>query len=67
MKVGFIGLGLMGNPMAKNILKAGFDLTVYNRTKSKTNELKQLGAAVAASPQDLAATNDVIITMVTCP
>ena len=67
MKVGFIGLGLMGNPMAKNILKAGFDLTVYNRTKSKTNELKQLGAAVAASPQDLAATNDVIITMVTAP
>lgn len=67
MKIGFIGLGLMGNPMAKNILKAGFDLTVYNRTKSKTKELKQLGASVAASPKDLAQNSEVIITMVTGP
>lgn len=57
----------MGNPMAKNILKAGFKLTVYNRTKSKTKELKNLGAKVAASPQDLAKNTDVIITMVTGP
>lgn len=67
MKIGFIGLGLMGNPMAKNILKAGFDLTVYNRTLSKTKELKQLGATVAATPQDLAQNSEVIITMVTGP
>lgn len=67
MKVGFIGLGLMGNPMAKNILKSGFELTVYNRTKTKTAELKKLGAAVADSPKTLAANSDVIITMVTAP
>lgn len=67
MKIGFIGLGLMGNPMAKNILKAGFELTVYNRTKNKTTELKKLGAKVAALPQELAVNSDVIITMVTAP
>lgn len=65
MKVGFIGLGLMGNPMAKNILKNGFDLTVYNRTPSKTKELKKLGARVTLTPQELAKTTDVIICMIT--
>lgn len=67
MKVGFIGLGLMGNLMAKNILKSGFPLTVYNRTRSKTNELKNLGAHIAESPKDLAKWADLIITMVTGP
>lgn len=67
MKVGFIGMGLMGAPMAKNILKKGFDLTVYNRTKSKTIELQKLGAKVANSPKDLASNVEVIITMVTGP
>lgn len=67
MKIGFIGLGLMGNPMAKNILKAGFELTVYNRTKAKTAELKKLGSKVAASPEELATASDVVITMVTGP
>lgn len=65
MKIGFIGLGLMGNPMAKNILKNGFDLTVYNRTPTKTKELQKLGAKVAVSPKELAKQSDVIITMVT--
>jgi 3-hydroxyisobutyrate dehydrogenase len=65
MRVGFIGLGLMGNPMAKNILKAGFQLTVYNRTGSKTEELKGLGARAASSPRELAEISDVVITMVT--
>jgi 3-hydroxyisobutyrate dehydrogenase-like beta-hydroxyacid dehydrogenase len=64
-KVGFIGLGLMGNPMAKNILKKGFSLTVYNRTKEKTVDLVSLGALVADSPAVLAKEVDVIITMVT--
>jgi 3-hydroxyisobutyrate dehydrogenase len=66
-KVGVIGLGLMGNPMAKNILKAGFPVTVYNRTSSKTAELKKLGALVAKSPAELAKHVDVVITMVTAP
>lgn len=67
LRIGFIGLGLMGSPMAKNILRKGFPLTVYNRTISKTKELKKLGATVANTPSELAATSDVIITMVTGP
>lgn len=41
LKIGFIGLGLMGKPMALNILKAGFPLSVYNRTKTKTEEFRK--------------------------
>lgn len=57
----------MGKPMAKNILKQGFSLVVYNRTRSKTKELERLGARVASSPQTMAATVDLVITMVTGP
>ncbi|MEK6943206.1 MAG: NAD(P)-dependent oxidoreductase [Nanoarchaeota archaeon] len=67
MKIGFIGLGLMGNPMAKNILKSKFYLSVYNRTSSKTTELKKLGAIVCKTPKEIADNSDVIITMVTGP
>lgn len=65
--VGFMGLGLMGKPMAQNILKAGYPLTVYNRTRDKTRELEQAGAKVAATPRDAARGADVIITMVSDP
>ena len=65
MNIGFIGLGLMGNPMAKNILKKNFSLAVYNRTPVKTKELQKLGASVVKSPAELAKISDVIITMVT--
>lgn len=64
-KVGFIGLGLMGAPMAKNILKNGFDVSVYNRTPSRTVEFKKLDVKVAKTPSELTRTVDVIITMVT--
>lgn len=67
LRIGFIGLGLMGQPMAKNILKKGFPLVVYNRTVSKTSELKKLGASVAKTPKELASEVDVVITMVTGP
>jgi 3-hydroxyisobutyrate dehydrogenase len=67
LRVGFIGLGLMGSPMAKNILKAGYPLIVYNRTPAKTNELKKLGAEVGHSPAEVGARSDVVITMVTGP
>ncbi len=67
MRVGFIGLGLMGNPMAKNIYKAGFSLGVYNRTKSKTVEFKKRGIPVYPSPLELAKHSDVIISMITGP
>ena len=63
--IGFIGLGIMGEPMAKNLIKAGFDLIVYNRTKSKTDSLKQLGAIVASSPAEIANNSKYIITMLT--
>lgn len=62
-RVGFIGLGLMGGPMAANIARAGYPLTVYNRTASKTESLRELGARVAASPKEAAEYSDVVVTM----
>lgn len=67
LRVGFIGLGLMGKPMALNILKAGFPLAVYNRTKTKTEEFRKLGCRICESPKDLAVYSDVLISMVTGP
>jgi 3-hydroxyisobutyrate dehydrogenase-like beta-hydroxyacid dehydrogenase len=64
MQIGFIGLGIMGRPMALNLMKAGFSLTVYNRTASKCEPLRSAGASVASSPRQVAASADVIITMV---
>jgi 3-hydroxyisobutyrate dehydrogenase len=64
MKLGVIGLGIMGAPMAANLLKAGYELTVYNRTAAKAEKLRTLGANVAASPKHVAAAADSIITMV---
>ncbi|ADK15863.1 2-hydroxy-3-oxopropionate reductase [Clostridium ljungdahlii] len=63
MKVGFIGLGIMGKPMSKNLIKAGYDLVVYNRSKASEEELEKAGAERGASPKDVAAKSDVIITM----
>ena len=64
-RVGFIGLGTMGSPMAANVARAGFPLTVWNRTVSKAQAVaSQTGAAVAGSPAELAAAVDVLITMV---
>ena len=64
-RVGFIGLGIMGKPMALNLLKAGFAVTVYNRTPQRVAPLREAGAAVAASPADLARQCDVIVSCVT--
>jgi 3-hydroxyisobutyrate dehydrogenase-like beta-hydroxyacid dehydrogenase len=66
-KVGLIGLGLMGHPMGMNILKAGFPLTVWNRTASRANELVAAGAKLAASPRELAANSDFLISIVSDP
>ncbi|MDQ3702949.1 MAG: NAD(P)-binding domain-containing protein, partial [Chloroflexota bacterium] len=60
--VGYVGLGLMGKPMARNVLKAGFPLTVYNRTPAKTEDLAAEGASVAPSLAELAAGVDVVCT-----
>jgi 2-hydroxy-3-oxopropionate reductase len=61
-KVGYIGLGLMGKPIAKNILKAGFPLVVHNRSRRAVDELVNLGAESADSPAEMAAKVDVLFT-----
>jgi 3-hydroxyisobutyrate dehydrogenase-like beta-hydroxyacid dehydrogenase len=63
MNVGFIGLGSMGLPMARNLVEAGHGLVVYNRTRSRADELSRLGARVAATPGEAAADVEVLITM----
>ncbi|GAB4464457.1 MAG: NAD(P)-dependent oxidoreductase [Armatimonadaceae bacterium] len=64
-RVGFIGLGLMGGGMAQNIAKAGFPLTVFNRTRSKAEALAaETGCAIEDSPRAVAETSDVVITIV---
>ena len=62
MKIGFIGLGKMGLPIAQNILNAGHELTVYNRTASKANPLKEMGAIIAEVPAD-AATGEAVFSI----
>jgi 3-hydroxyisobutyrate dehydrogenase len=64
-RIGFIGLGIMGNSMAQNLLKAGFQVTVYNRSKPPVDLLVSKGAASAPSPKAVAELSDVVITMVT--
>lgn len=61
-KVGFIGLGKIGAPVAKNILKAGFDLKVYNRTREKMKPLLDAGASQAQNPKQAAMDVDVVMT-----
>ena len=63
--IGFIGIGLMGLPMAKNILKAGYNLKAFNRTKSKAEPLKEYGAKITNTIQDLVKECDIVITMLT--
>jgi 2-hydroxy-3-oxopropionate reductase len=62
-RVGFIGLGIMGMPMAHNLMEAGYELTVHNRSPEKAEELGKEGATVAASPREVAEKSDVVITM----
>ena len=62
--VGFIGLGVMGKPMAKNLIKAGHALVVYNRSRAASDEVAAAGARAAASPADVARQATIIITMV---
>ena len=63
MKVGFIGLGIMGRPMAKNVMKSGYDLTVYARNPKTLDEFKELGANIASSGKEVAEKCEVIILM----
>jgi 2-hydroxy-3-oxopropionate reductase len=61
--IGFIGLGIMGRPMAKNLLKAGYPLVVHSRSRGSVDEIASAGAKVGSSPRDVAAQSDVLITM----
>ena len=64
-KVGFIGIGLMGFPMAKNLLRSGYKLNVFNRSIDKANLLKEFGAKISESVVELVKNSEVIITMLT--
>ena len=63
MKLGLIGLGIMGKPMAKNLLKAGYDLTVFDLNQAAVQEVAEAGGRVAGSVAELAAASDVVMTM----
>jgi 2-hydroxy-3-oxopropionate reductase len=62
-KIGFIGLGIMGKPMSKNLIKAGYQLIVSDFNKNAVSELQQLGAEVAETPKEIAEKSDIVITM----
>jgi len=62
-RIGFIGLGVMGKPMAKHLIAAGHALTVHNRSRAAVDELAAAGATAAASPAEVARASKVIITM----
>ncbi|XP_065866872.1 glyoxylate/succinic semialdehyde reductase 2, chloroplastic [Euphorbia lathyris] len=66
-RIGFLGLGIMGSPMAQNLIKVGCDVTVWNRTKSKCDPLISLGAKYKPSPEEVAAACDVTFAMLADP
>jgi 3-hydroxyisobutyrate dehydrogenase len=66
-RIGFIGLGIMGRSMAGHLLAAGYSLSVYNRSRDKADELVAKGASWCATPGDVAAASDIVITMVGFP
>ena len=63
--IGFIGIGLMGFPMAKNLLKSGYNLKAYNRSQDKADRLKEFGAEISTSIKEVVTNSDVVITMLT--
>jgi len=66
-KIGWIGTGIMGGPMAKHLVNAGYKLNVYNRTKEKANELLSMGCTWYDTPAEIAANSDVIVTIIGFP
>ena len=65
MKIGFIGTGLMGTPMIKNLLKSKHQISIFNRTISKAKKLKKYGAYLSYKIEELAKDKEIIITMLT--
>ncbi len=66
-KVGFVGLGIMGGPMARNLMEAGYELVVYNRTREKADEFAEDGAEAVESPREVAESSGVVFTMLPGP
>jgi 2-hydroxy-3-oxopropionate reductase len=66
-QVGFVGLGIMGRPMARNLVRAGHELVVYNRSRSKVEDLISEGAKAADSPRETAECSDIVFTMLPGP
>ena len=64
-RIGFVGMGIMGTPMARNAIKAGFAVTVTNRTASRADALAKDGATVVRTPREVAQRSDIVVTMVT--
>ncbi len=64
MKIGIVGLGMLGNAVALHLLDSGFEVSVYNRTKEKTKQAEEKGAKVASSPKEIAENSDLVITVV---
>lgn len=67
MRIGFIGLGIMGRGMAANLINAGHDLALYNRTRSRAEEIAKLGGTIADSPADAARGSEIVFTMLSDP
>jgi len=63
-KIGIIGLGMLGNAVALHLVDSGFEVTVYNRTKEKTSELKEKGITIAESPKEIAQKSELVIIVV---
>src|SRR3989304_1909386 len=63
LRIGFIGLGLMGKPMAGHLIKAGYAVTVHNRSQTAVDELVASGAQAASSPGEVAGQSAIVITM----
>src|SRR5215204_4093067 len=66
-KVGFVGLGIMGKPMARNLMQAGYELVVHNRTTEKAEKLTSEGATAAGSPREVAEESGIVVTMLPGP
>src|SRR5687767_10583012 len=67
MQLGFVGLGRMGLPMARNLLRAGFAVTVHNRSRGAIGQLAAEGARMAASPRQVAESADLVLTCLPTP
>ena len=65
INIGFVGTGLMGLPMAKNLLKSGLKLSAFNRTINKAEPLKELGAEISKTLSEVVKDKDCVITMLT--